>query len=91
MCEGSLPPPPESLVEAVALLPVLNIQLDNACSNNKNRYVFSLFSLLVYKGVFRKVYVNFLLVGHTHEDIDAMFGRWSRRLVRMTIQHFQRL
>jgi hypothetical protein len=24
--------------------------------------------------------VNFLLVGHTHEDIDAMFGRWSRRL-----------
>jgi hypothetical protein len=30
--------------------------------------------------VFREVYVNFLLVGHTHEDIDAMFGRWSRRL-----------
>jgi hypothetical protein len=24
--------------------------------------------------------VNFLLVGQTHEDIDAMFGRWSRRL-----------
>jgi hypothetical protein len=24
--------------------------------------------------------VKFLLVGHTHEDIDAMFGRWSRRL-----------
>ena len=21
--------------------------------------------------------MNFLLVGHTHEDIDAMFGRWS--------------
>ena len=30
--------------------------------------------------MFREVYVNFLLVGHTHEDIDAMFGRWSRRL-----------
>jgi hypothetical protein len=30
--------------------------------------------------VFREVYVNFLLVGHTHEDIDAMFGRWSCRL-----------
>jgi hypothetical protein len=36
MCEGSLPPPPESLVEAAILLPVLNIQLDNACSDNKN-------------------------------------------------------
>jgi hypothetical protein len=80
MCEGSLPPPPGSPVEAATLPPVLNMQLDNACSDNKNRYVFSFFSLLVHKGVFREVYVNFLLVGHTHEDIDAMFGRWSRRL-----------
>ena len=30
--------------------------------------------------MFRKVYVNFLLVGHTHEDIDAMFGKWSYKL-----------
>jgi hypothetical protein len=29
--------------------------------------------------VFCEVYVKFLLVGHTHEDIDAMFGRWSCR------------
>jgi hypothetical protein len=29
----------------------------------------------VQKGVFREVYVNFLLVGHTHENIDAIFGR----------------
>jgi hypothetical protein len=79
MCEGSLPPPPESPVEAATLLLVLNIQLDNACSDNKNLYVFSFFSLLVHKGVFCEVYVNFLLVGHTHEDIDAMFGRWSCR------------
>jgi hypothetical protein len=80
MCEGSLRPPLENPVEAATLPPVLNIQLDNACSDNKNQYVFSFFSLLVHKGVFREVYVNFLLVGHTHEDIDAMFGRWSRRL-----------
>jgi hypothetical protein len=80
ICEGSLPPPPGSRVEAATLPPVLNMQLDNACSDNKNRYVFSFFSLLVHKGVFREVYVNFLLVGHTHEDIDAMFGRWSCRL-----------
>jgi hypothetical protein len=37
--------------------------------------VFSFFSLLVHKGVFCEVYINFLIVGHTYEDIDAMFGR----------------
>ena len=26
------------------------------------------------------MYVDFVLVGHTHEDINTMFGRWSRRL-----------
>jgi hypothetical protein len=36
--------------------------------------------LLVAKGVFREVYVNFMLVGHTHDDIDAFFGRWSMKL-----------
>jgi hypothetical protein len=30
--------------------------------------------------VFWEVYVNFMLVGHTHDDIDALFGRWSMRL-----------
>jgi hypothetical protein len=50
--------------------------LDNACSDNKNRYTFYFFSLLEANGVFREVYMNFMLVGHTHEDIDALFGRW---------------
>jgi hypothetical protein len=36
--------------------------------------------LLVAKGIFREVYVNFMLVGHTHYDIDALFGRWSMLL-----------
>jgi hypothetical protein len=26
------------------------------------------------------VYVNFMLVGYMHEDIDALFGRWSMKL-----------
>jgi hypothetical protein len=80
MYKGSLPPTAADPIMAAPLPPVLNVQLDNACSDNKNRYVFSFFSLLVQKGVFRKVYVNFLFVGHTHEDIDVMFGRWSYRL-----------
>jgi hypothetical protein len=41
----------------------------------------SVFSpLLVANGIFREVYMNFMLVGHTHEDIDALFGQWNMRL-----------
>ena len=79
MYEGSLLPAAAEPVMAALLPLVLNVQLDNACSKNKNQYVLSFFSLLVQKEVFCKVYIN-LLVGHTHKDIDAMFGRWSYRL-----------
>jgi hypothetical protein len=24
--------------------------------------------------------VNFMLIGHTHDNIDAFFGRWSKKL-----------
>jgi hypothetical protein len=47
MYEGSLPPTAADPIMAAPLPPVLNVQLDNACSDNKNRYVFSFFSLLV--------------------------------------------
>ena len=79
-CLDSLLPLPEVLVPAQSLPPVLVLQLDNASGDNKNRWVFAFCSLLIYKGIFREVYINFLIVGHTHEDIDAMFGRWSERL-----------
>jgi len=51
--------------------------MDNATGDNKNRYVYCFWSLLVAKKIFREVYVNFMIVGHTHDDIDALFGRWS--------------
>ena len=64
---------------------------------NKNRYLFACLSLLVAKGVFKTVQLGFLMVGHTHEDIDAMFSRFSERLrIRMTftfshlMEHFQK-
>jgi hypothetical protein len=62
------------------LPPILHVQLDNCWKNNKSRYVFCFWSLLVAKGIFEEVFVSFLLVGHTHEDIDATFGRWSMKL-----------
>ena len=56
------------------------MQMDNAIGDNKNRYVFAFWSLLVAKHIFREVYVSFMLVGHTHDDIDVLFGRWSMQL-----------
>ena len=56
------------------------MQMDNATRDNKNRFVFAFGSLLVAKHIFREVYVSFMLVGHTHDDIDALFGRWSTHL-----------
>ena len=68
---SSLPPPLLKPTMPRSLPLVLNLQLDNVYPDNKNRYIFSFFLLLVAKGVFWKVYVNFMLVGHTHTDIDT--------------------
>ena len=54
--------------------------MDNATEDNKNRYVYAFWSILVAKKIFREVYVNFMIVGHTYDDIDALFGRWSMLL-----------
>ena len=64
------------------LPPVLYVQLDNTARENKNSTVFGYLSMLVKQGVFRKVKVNFLLVGHTHDHIDQMFSTFSRQLSR---------
>ena len=64
------------------LPPILYIQLDNTARENKNSTVFGYLSMLVKQGVFRKVKVNFLLVGHTHDHIDQMFSTFSRQLSR---------
>jgi hypothetical protein len=62
------------------LPPILHVQLDNCWKDNKNRYVFCFWSILVAKGIFEEVFVSFLLVRHTHEDIGTTFGGWSMRL-----------
>ena len=65
-----LGPPPDTPIPAKPLPPILNVQMDNAVSDNKNIYVFCFWSLLV---------------GHTHVDIDAWFGRWSMALRKESI------
>ena len=72
MYKVSLPPQPETVVQATPLPPILNVQMDNATGDNKNRYVYAFWSLLVAKRIFHEVYVNFMIVGHTHDDMDAL-------------------
>lgn len=49
----------------------LQLQLDNCGRENKNHIIFAFagYIICVLKW-FRTVQINFLLVGHTHEDID---------------------
>ena len=41
--------------------------------------------MLVEMGIFQKVKVGFLLVGHTHDHIDQMFSRFSVTLKRKNV------
>ena len=50
------------------------IQLDNAPAENKNQYVFAWAAVMVARSVFRSVTLAFLRVGHTHEDLDGVWG-----------------
>ena len=58
----------------------LYLELDNSAKDNKNKYIMAFLSLLTARGVFKEIQVGFLLVGHTHEDIDAYFSHLSKAL-----------
>ena len=51
----------------------LYIQVDGG-TENMNRFFLAYCDRLVAFGLFEKVKVNFLMVGHTHEDIDQIFS-----------------
>lgn len=59
----------------------LKLQLDNCPSDNKNWFVMAYLSLLTARDIFEEVHLGFLMVGHTHEDVDAMFGHFSETLM----------
>ena len=79
--------PPHFLGRLAVPLPrKLFLQLDNSTKDNKNRYVMAFCSLLTAKRVFKEVTVGFLIVGHTHEDIDAHFNCLSKLLKMKNIR-----
>ena len=52
--------------------------MDNCWRENKNKYVLSYLSNLVQNDVFKHVYINFMAVGHTHNDNDQLFSVLSK-------------
>jgi hypothetical protein len=58
----------------------LFLQLDNTTKQNKGEGLFGYLAVLLHLRIFDQVYVNFLPVGHTHEDIDQIFSRISVHL-----------
>jgi hypothetical protein len=67
------------------LAPVLYLQMDNCWRENKNQHVFTFLAILVKLNIFRKIKLNFDLVGHTHEDIDQLFKSLNTVLKRSTV------
>jgi hypothetical protein len=51
------------------------LQLDNTTRQCKGQFLYAYLASLVDHGVFDKIILSFLPVGHTHEDIDQFFSR----------------
>jgi hypothetical protein len=73
------------------LPPVLRIQADNCGRENKNIYVLGLYATLVALGFFKEIQLSFLIVGHTHEDIDQCFSSISSALKHRDIDSMKEL
>ena len=71
---------------------ILYIQLDNCGADNKNSIVFTFFALLIASGlILQEIIINFLPVGHTHEDVDGMFGNPASLLRRSDVLSVQEM
>ena len=50
------------------------VQLDNTPAENKNRVLLQALAALVDRGILTSATAAFLRVGHTHEDLDGLWG-----------------
>lgn len=48
--------------------------LDNTVSENKNNFLMGFFAAMVGRGVMETVTLYFMMVGHTHVEIDQVFS-----------------
>ena len=73
------------------LPPKLCIQAENYGKENQNQYMFALCATLVVFKYFAEVHLSFLIVGHTHEDIDQKFNTISKTLKSRDIDSMKEL
>ena len=59
------------------LPPTLYLQFDNCLRENKNAYMCAYLSMLIERGVFQRIFMSFLPVGHTHDIVDQVNSRLS--------------
>jgi hypothetical protein len=71
---------PNESVGPKPLPKIFLLQMDNYVRDNKYRYLLTFLSLLMAREVFEEFKPGFLLVGHTHEDINECFGYLSKKL-----------
>ncbi len=71
---------PKNFVGAKLLPQKLLLQMDNCMKDNNNRYLWAFLSLLIVRDVFEEAWLGFLVVGHTHKDINGCFGYLSKKL-----------
>jgi hypothetical protein len=58
---------------------VLYLQIDGG-AENANQIMLAICELLIIRGFVREIHICRLPVGHTHEDIDSIFGTIWRYL-----------
>jgi hypothetical protein len=73
------------------LPPTLRIHADYCGKENKNQYMFGMCVALVGLGYFAEISLGFLLVGHTHEEINQKFSVISGTPKRQDIDSMQQL
>jgi hypothetical protein len=73
------------------LPPMLQIQANNTTRENKNIYLFALCIALLGLGYFQEVKLYFLIMGHTHEDIDQRFSIILNTLKKTNIDSLKEL
>lgn len=56
----------------IIVFQVLYLQADNSGKDNKNKYMLAFLNELIERQVFESIEYSFLMVGHTHTDIDQV-------------------
>jgi hypothetical protein len=54
--------------------------MDNYVKDNKNHHLPAFLSLLTTRKIFEEIQLKFLIIGHTHEEMDGNFGFLLKKL-----------